>query len=185
MTLIYRLISCSFLLVTIAHASAQFAPYSGQESREIKALSGEEVTALLAGQGMGLAKAAELNGYPGPLHVLENASALKLSELQKKRTEALFASMQAKAKELGTALVDEERRLDRMFRAHTVSREGLASALARIGALQAELRGAHLEAHLAQRDILTAHQNAEYTRLRGYGSGVSHRDGGSGHGRQH
>jgi len=35
-----------------------------QETREIKALSTEEVDGYLKGEGMGLAKAAELNGFP-------------------------------------------------------------------------------------------------------------------------
>ena len=34
---------------------------------------------LRAGRGMGLALAAELNGYPGPAHVLELADKLDLA----------------------------------------------------------------------------------------------------------
>lgn len=47
-------------------SSAQEAPspYRGQEGREIKALSVEEIDSLQAGDGMGLAKAAELNIIP-------------------------------------------------------------------------------------------------------------------------
>jgi hypothetical protein len=60
-------------------AWAQTSPYAGQEQRPIKALSDQEVAALLAGQGAGFAKAAELNGYPGPMHVLELADRLALS----------------------------------------------------------------------------------------------------------
>jgi hypothetical protein len=41
-------------------------PYSGMQSRPIKALSDQTVADLRAGRGMGLALAAELNGYPGP-----------------------------------------------------------------------------------------------------------------------
>ena len=51
--------------------------------REVKALSAEQMTALAAGRGMGSALAAELNGYPGPLHVLELADPLGLSEGQR------------------------------------------------------------------------------------------------------
>jgi hypothetical protein len=39
--------------------------------RPIKALSAEQIADLKAGQGLSLALAAELNGYPGPRHVLE------------------------------------------------------------------------------------------------------------------
>jgi hypothetical protein len=38
----------------------------GMQSRPIKALSDQQVSDLRAGRGMGLALAAELNGYPGP-----------------------------------------------------------------------------------------------------------------------
>jgi hypothetical protein len=49
------------------------SPYAGQQTRAIKALSPEDLAGLLNGEGMGMAKAAELNGYPGPVHVLELA----------------------------------------------------------------------------------------------------------------
>ena len=121
-----------------------------------------------------LAKAAELNGYPGPAHVLELASQLSLTPEQRSRTEALFASMESKAIALGRALVDEERRLDQLFATKTVTAEELARSLGTIGALQGKVRGAHLEAHLTQAAILTPEQNARYARLRGYGGEDAH-----------
>jgi hypothetical protein len=54
-------------------------PYAGLEARSIKTLSDQQIGDLRAGRGMGLALAAELNGYPGPMHVLELADALGLS----------------------------------------------------------------------------------------------------------
>ena len=166
-----------------AQAAAPESPYVGQESRgikalslqtlgltldQLKALSPEDVDAYLAGKGMGLAKAAELNGYPGPAHVLELASQLSLTSDQRARTQALFASMQAKATGLGRTLVERERELDRLFADKTITPERLAKALTEIGSLQAQVRGAHLEAHLAQVAILTPEQNIHYAELRGY-----------------
>ena len=59
------------IVATTATSSAQTtSPYTGEEQRAIKALSEEEIGDLLEARGMGLAKAAELNSYPGPLHVL-------------------------------------------------------------------------------------------------------------------
>jgi hypothetical protein len=49
-------------------------PHAGQQTRTIKALSDDEIAALCNGKGMGMAKAAELNGYPGPIHVLALAA---------------------------------------------------------------------------------------------------------------
>lgn len=162
-------------------AATPTSPYVGQEARDIKALSAEEVNAYLSGKGMGLAKAAELNGYPGPAHVLELASQLSLTPAQRARTEAVFASMESMAVSLGRVLVDEERRLDQLFATKSVTPEELTRSLDAIGALQATLRGAHLEAHLAQAEILTPEQNARYARLRGYGSENAHMDHGSQH----
>ena len=168
------------LITVLAVAAASCAmvpgasPYAGEESRPIKALSPDEVSSLLAGKGMGLAKAAELNGYPGPAHVLELADRLQLSPEQRGKTQALFASMQAKAMSLGLALVDEERALDRLFAGKTATTEQVSASLARIGDLQARVRGAHLEAHLAQVLLLTPEQNAKYVELRGYGAAHSH-----------
>ena len=51
-------------------ALAADMPYAGQQARTIKALSDDDLAALRKGEGMGMAKAAELNGYPGPAHVL-------------------------------------------------------------------------------------------------------------------
>jgi len=154
----------------VLDAATGSSPYTGQESRDIKALASEDVESLLAGKGMGYAKAAELNGYPGPAHVLELSSQLALSDEQRARTQALFAAMQSKAVSLGGALVDEERNLDRLFAARAITPEKLSASLAAIGSLQAKVRGVHLEAHLAQLAILTPEQVERYSRLRGYGA---------------
>jgi Spy/CpxP family protein refolding chaperone len=144
------------------------SPYIGQESREIKALSPQEISDYLSGKGMGLAKAAELNGYPGPAHVLELAAQLELTSEQKTKTEALFETMQARAIMLGKELVQEERALDRLFASRTVSSETLENVLARIGRLQGQVRRVHLDAHLKQTALLTSAQIDKYDRLRGY-----------------
>ncbi len=52
------------------------SPYAGMENRRVKALSDQQIVDLKAGRGMSLALAAELNGYPGPLHALELGSVL-------------------------------------------------------------------------------------------------------------
>jgi len=149
-------------------AASPASPYAGQETRQIKALSAEDVSSYLAGKGMGLAKTAELNGYPGPLHVLELAEQLKLSAQQKAKTQELYNAMQAKAIEAGRALIDAEQKLDRLFASRAISPDLLDSSLKEIGALQAKVRGIHLEAHLQQAGILDAEQVARYNALRGY-----------------
>jgi hypothetical protein len=166
------------LSAMLAAGSVQAAgPYAGQESRDIKALSADDLTALLGGKGMGLAKAAELNGYPGPSHVLELARDLRLSDEQRERTQALFRKMESNAIALGRELVAEERRLDQLFAQKAATPESVHKVLARIGELQGKVRAAHLEAHLHQVGILTPEQVARYVELRGYAKA----DGDSGH----
>jgi Spy/CpxP family protein refolding chaperone len=142
--------------------------YAGQEQRSIKALSPEDIQALREGKGMGLAKAAELNGYPGPAHVLQNSEALNLSAQQRRESEALFKAMEAKAKPLGDALVEAERELDQLFFRRIATPESIQSQLLKIGKLQALVRGSHLEVHIAQAALLTPEQLAQYDKLRGY-----------------
>lgn len=145
------------------------SPYAGQETRAIKALSPGEIESLLGGKGMGFAKAAELNGYPGPAHVLELGDALSLSAEQREKTGALFAAMEREAIALGRSLVEAERDLEALFASRTATPEKLAAALARTGELQARLRGVHLRAHIEQAALLTPEQVMRYAELRGYG----------------
>lgn len=155
------------LLVGWAGASAQSSS-AGQEGQAIKALSPQEIGDYLAGKGMGLAKAAELNGYPGPAHVLELAAELELTVEQQVKTQALFQKMHADAVALGKALVEAERALDQLFASGTVTAALLASSVARIGTLQGQLRRVHLDAHLEQTTLLTPPQIAKYLQLRRY-----------------
>jgi Spy/CpxP family protein refolding chaperone len=168
-----QLTAAAVLSLMIANVQAA-SPYAGEEGRDIKALSAEDVDTYLTGQGMGFAKAAELNGYAGPKHVLELAGELALTSEQRMRTQALFASMQTKAVALGRRLVDEERKLDRLFASTTITEASLQESVERIGALQADVRAAHLEAHLEQAKILTAEQRSLYLHLRGYHSSGGH-----------
>jgi Spy/CpxP family protein refolding chaperone len=158
----------AILLLGATGASPAQSPYAGEESREIKSLSPAEVEGLLAGSGMGFAKAAELNGYPGPRHVLDLADELELTDDQRAATQALFDAMHEEASRLGAELVAEERMLDALFAEDTIDHEKLAAALTRIGELRTALRRAHLEAHLRQKKVLSASQVHRYMRLRGY-----------------
>lgn len=177
------LVLASTALFVVASALAQApSPYAGDERREIKALSDEDVSAYLAGKGMGLARAAELNGYPGPMHVLDLAEPLALTAEQRARTQRLFESMRAEAIAAGRALVDEERALDALFRGRTADAEKLSATLTRIGQRQAEVRRVHLAAHLAQAEILTSEQVRRYATLRGYESSQPASPAGHGHG---
>jgi Spy/CpxP family protein refolding chaperone len=167
-----RAIAFSLALIFAAGAAhAQHVqPYAGLQTRSLKALSDEQVADLKAGRGMGLALAAELNGYPGPKHVLELEKELNLTETQRQSTQRLYDAMTAEAVPLGQRLIAAETDLDRQLSDRTVSGASLAVATATIGATQGELRAAHLKYHLAMMEVLTPEQIRRYGELRGYGA---------------
>lgn len=138
------------------------SPYAGQQSREIKALSPKEIDDLVQGRGMGLAKPAELNHYPGPLHALELAGDLQLSTEQRNSLEASKARMSAQAKALGAEILDLERNLDAAFAQRTIDQLRLSELTAQIGAKQGMLRAVHLEAHIETASLLTPEQISRY-----------------------
>lgn len=167
--------NCRILLVFASllalPALADTAPYAGQDAREIKALSPERMEGLRAGAGLGYAKAAELNGWPGPLHALELADALSLDADQRADIQAIRQAMLAKARPLGEALIDAEAALDALFAEAAPDPEEIAEATGRIGTIDAALRAVHLAAHLDVKPLLTKHQRMIYARHRGYDDG--------------
>ncbi len=98
---------------------------------------------------MGLTLAAELNGYPGPSHLLELAAQLGLSDDQRSHIQGLFDAMKAETLPIGERLISQERMLDALFATHTATPEAIAAATATIGDTQAMLRAAHLKYHLS------------------------------------
>ncbi len=155
--------------------SVPASPYAGQQVREIKALSATQTGDLLAGKGMEQARAAELNGYPGPMHTLELAQQLGLTAEQKNATEQLMLNHRAEARSLGAQVVQAERELDQAFAARQLDDAQLAARTRHIGQLQAALRNSHLQTHLQQTRLLTTHQIQRYAQLRGYAGPVDTR----------
>ena len=144
------------------------APYAGLQQREIKALDEKQMADLRNGRGMGLALAAELNGYPGPLHVLEFKDQLRLTADQQQRFHELFDSMKAEAIAVGEKLIADERVLDRRFAEGGMTPETLAALTAKIGETQGQLRAVHLKYHLTSAELLSTEQRQRYAHLRGY-----------------
>ena len=159
----------AMLAVASTAAPAQ-SPYAGMQTRAIKALSAQQIDDLRAGRGMGLALAAELNGYPGPSHVLELSDKLALSATQKERIQKLFDSMKAESTPIGARLIEQEGALDRQFANRSITSDALQDATLKIGLTQAELRNAHLKYHLETAQILSPEQMKQYAELRGYNS---------------
>ncbi len=142
--------------------------YSGLQSRTIKALSEQRIQQLLNGEGIEQALPAELNGYPGPKHVLELAEELQLDPSTLAAVEQIRKTMQANARELGRKIVEEESALDHLFVTRTVDENSLRQRAMAIAHRYGELRIAHLAAHLEVTKVLTEEQRQRYIRLRGY-----------------
>lgn len=155
-------------------ACAQLSPYAGQQQRGIKALSTSEIEDYLQGKGMGFAKPAELNGYPGPMHVLELADKLGLSAPQREATRQLMQRHKAEVRDLGKQYVEAEADMEQRFAARTVNDDALTEALRKSADLQRRIRESHLSTHLKQTSLLTPEQIGTYARLRGYGTAAGH-----------
>lgn len=178
------------VLVALAVASPAIAqsdlasPYRHDRAEGARGLSPKEIDDLQAGRGMGLARAAELNGYPGPRHVLDAAAAgqLPLTPDQRGAVERVFAAMERDAQRLGARVIAEEQALEAAFRDGAITEADLAERVRRLASVQGELRQVHLRAHLATRALLSEAQVARYNQLRGYeaagpdaGHGPGHR----------
>lgn len=155
--------------------------YMGQEKRSIKSLSEDDIQQLRTGKGWGLAKAAELNGMPGPSHILQMKDKISLSKEQTVKIQALFDDMQSKAIPLGNELIEFEAKLNDSFANKTITNKRLDQQLQSISQAHKKLRYVHLAAHLMAQSILTPQQIEKYNQLRGYNTGAPCKNTPEGH----
>jgi len=165
----------AFLIAGLALASASEAedvhqPYKGFEAREIASLSEQDIAALRQGSGWGLALPAELNGFPGPLHVLELADELDLSVDQERHISKIFEEMRGDAIAAGVLFIEAERSLDEGFKSSNLEAIQLKKLIDNAEAARADLRFIHLSRHLMTLDVLSSDQIDNYAVLRGYAS---------------
>ena len=171
-----RRTASAFILALVLPVEAQqHQPYAGQHERDIKSLTADEVEQYLAGGGMGFAKSAELNRFPGPTHALELADKLALSTEQRAAIRALLDAHKEEARAIGKRLVEAERSLEQLFRSGSVPQVALAEAVAQAASLHGEYRLSHLETHRRLRPLLSDEQVARYNALRGYAAADTQR----------
>lgn len=149
-----------------AHMDA--SPYAGMQERRIKSLSESDLDELRRGGGWGLALPAELNGVPGPAHLLELRDETGLSPYQVAAIETLFETMQTDAIAAGARYIAAEDAIETYFADGRSDTATLRDLLADAADARAALRFSHLSSHLAARDLLTRAQIDRYNRLRGY-----------------
>lgn len=170
------------MLAAEATDAADPQPYAGFQDRPIKALSAGQIDDYRNGRGMSLALAAELNGYPGPRHVLDLADPLALTPAQQAEAQALFDAMRAEAVDLGERIVAGEMELDQLFADARAMPEAVEALSISIGQLNGQLRATHLRYHISMRQLLRPAQIDAYASLRGYRSQPPH---GHSHGEGH
>ena len=150
------------------HAALHHAQATADSTHAPLSLSPDDMDGLLTGRGMGMAKTAEMTGFPGPMHVLEWQDELALTAEQTAIAERLTHEVKAEARDLGAQIVAAERALDDVFFQGRATPSLVQAAAGEIGRLRGALRAAHLNAHLAMRAALTAEQADRYYALRGH-----------------
>ena len=167
----FHALALPILLMAAGAVAAQdhaAAPYAGFDAREIKSLSEDDIAQIRAGQGWGLALPAELNGLPGPAHLLELKEQLGLDPEQVAQVEALFEDMQQEAIAAGARFIAAEAALDAAFASGELTPEILEQQVSEAAEARGALRYVHLSRHLETPAILTEAQIARYGELRGY-----------------
>lgn len=147
---------------------APLSAYAGDETRLIKSLSEQDLEEIAHGGGWGLARAAELNGVPGPTHLLELADEIGLADQQREDIEAIREQMQADAITAGERFVAAEQALDEAFQQGAPDADMLERLVAEAGQARSALRLVHLSAHLLTLPLLTDAQVSRYSISRGY-----------------
>ena len=165
---LFSILGIAMLIPVLVQANEDHQPYAGLEKRIVSSLSSEDVADLKKGAGWGLALPAELNGYPGPRHILELQNELELTADQIDKVENIFTKMQQEAIEAGNSFIEAEEDLDEIFRSITADRDKLAVAISASAEARANLRFIHLSQHLKTVAILTEDQISKYNVLRGY-----------------
>ena len=129
-------------------------------------LDTDEVQAIEAGSGFGMARAAEASGLPGPKHVLEFAEELELSAAQVGQMKALVAQMHAAAVAQGQQVLAAEAAVDAELARPVPDVTRLAQLTDAAGLARGRLRQVHLRTHLQAAPLLSTAQRARYRQLR-------------------
>ncbi len=124
---------------------------------------------------MGLSKAAELNHYPGPLHILNLKVELELTKGQIEETQSIYGTMHSNAKKYGRSLIDKEREIELLFSNQQADPKVLEELVKEAAELKAKIRLEHLSAHISQKLLLSETQIKKYDEARGYTGAGNHK----------
>ena len=135
---------------TLAQHTHATSPYAHTQSAEYATLTPDEVHELRKGEGMGLARAAELNSFPGPRHLLDLKAKLDLKPGQVARIEKIHATMKTQAIAKGEEILQAERHLANLFASGRPSATEVTRITEHLGIIRGQLQarasgGAHRE----------------------------------------
>ncbi len=149
---------------------AAVSPYADRfdASAAIRSLTPDEIAQIERGEGAGFALPAELNGVPGPRHVLDLGHQIGLSHEQRMQVQQIYDEMRGMVIPAGERYLAAVLALEEDFRAGTLTEETLPARVGEVSRLEGELAAAHLVAHLQTAQVLTSEQVATYQQLRGY-----------------
>jgi Spy/CpxP family protein refolding chaperone len=122
--------------------------------------------AVREGRGFGMAFAADQNGYPGPMHVLELKDRLQLTPDQETKIKALMAIMYGESRPKSARLLEAKAGLRRLFAEGTADEATVRAAVEAVERARSEVRLVHLLTHLRTREILTDEQRRMYHEAR-------------------
>jgi hypothetical protein len=165
---LFVLVGCEAGVRNDAQSQETTSPYGHETHREVKSLSSERIDGLLSGAGLGYGRAAELNRYPGPRHVLDLADSLALEDSQREAISRIFEEMREEASRLGGRYVAVEQRLDALFASDEATESDVERLVSEAAELEGGIRNAHLAAHVRTREVMTEGQIIQYGVLRGY-----------------
>ena len=167
-TLLLALFVCMPFSTLAQHSHGGQKPYAGMQNRAIKSLSDNDINELQRGGGWGLALAAELNGMPGPSHLLELKDKIPLASDQVDKTQVLLNEMRKAAIPTGERLIAAEKALESAFASEKVDEPSLRRLIAESESARSELRFIHLSQHYKTVQFLKPEQIKRYNILRGY-----------------
>jgi hypothetical protein len=167
-TLLLALFVCMPFSTLAQHSHGGQTSYAGMQNRAIKSLSDNDINELQRGGGWGLALAAELNGMPGPSHLLELKDKIPLASDQVDKTQVLLNEMRKAAIPTGERLIAAEKALESAFASEKVDEPSLRRLIAESESARSELRFIHLSQHYKTVQFLKPEQIKRYNILRGY-----------------
>ena len=153
--------------VAAQHSGHQHTPGAPSDGHLRAQACLDEFDAVVSdGRGFGMAFAADQNGYPGPMHVLELKDRLALTAEQEARVRAVMHAMFAESKPKSARLLEAEKRLRALFSGGGADETAVRAATAEVEHARADVRLVHLLAHLKTRELLTDAQRRTYQEAR-------------------